>query len=107
MASTSSSTTLSPLDLIGKFCLPTLDPKKRLAAGTTLCAVLLEANQRQFCQHNFPMMLQHLERTLGDPDPSVRKQMPLVIGALGVSQEPELRGFFAWLADAAQRLRTA
>ena len=61
----------------------------------------------QHAQQNFPIYLQHLEPLLNDADPTVRKHTPVILGALGAAQQPELRGFFAWLSDAAQRASSA
>ena len=39
--------------------------------------------------------------------PAVRKQAPVVLGAVGAAQQPELRSFIAWVSDAAQRMVSA
>ena len=52
-------------------------------------------------------MLQSLEPLLNDSNAQIRREVPALLGALGAAQAPELRGFFAWVFDAAQRTSSA
>ena len=91
-----------PLVLLQKVCTPG-DKKVRLTSIDALRQVLLTHEQRPVLRQHFPIFLQRLEPLLGDADAAVRKQVPALLGALGAAQQPEMRGFFAFIADAAQR----
>ena len=95
-----------PLPLLSTLCAPG-EARARTAAGHALCSLLVQPAHRHFAQQHLPLMLQRLEPLLSDVEPAVRKQAPVVLGAVGAAQQPELRGFFAWVSDAAQRMGSA
>ena len=80
---------------------------KRAAAATALKVLLSRPERRSLAQEMLPTLLQHLEPMLYEPAEQVARLVPPLLGAVGAAQQPDLRGFFSWIADAVQRSSAA
>ena len=75
---------------------------RRLQTASTLRTVLCAPEHAAFVQRDSSQLLNALEQLLYDRTEPIRRQVPVLIGALAAAMRPNLHQFISWLLYTAQ-----